>query len=143
MAADVHGGTDAARLEPESLISLQYLQQLRIRSGKFVLVQPFPADPSKSRAAERLRLMSDPGATEKPEVNRLARVLVRDRLDEITDSDLDTAVGLMIKHRALDDTVNRARHYGAIARDALALFPASEMKQALEEAVEFCTARTH
>ncbi len=42
---------------------------------------------------------------------------------EITDSDLDTAVGLMIKHRALDDTVNRARHYGAIARDALALFP--------------------
>ena len=62
---------------------------------------------------------------------------------EITDSDLDTAVGLMIKHRALDDTVNRARHYGAIARDALALFPASEMKQALEEAVEFCTARTH
>ena len=62
---------------------------------------------------------------------------------EITDSDLDTAVGLMIKHRALDDTIKRAQHYGAIARDALALFPASEMKQALEEAVEFCTTRTH
>jgi octaprenyl-diphosphate synthase len=62
---------------------------------------------------------------------------------EVTDSDLETAVGLMIKHRALEDTVKRAQHYGAIARDALALFPASEMKQALEEAVEFCTARTH
>jgi octaprenyl-diphosphate synthase len=62
---------------------------------------------------------------------------------EIGDNDLDTAVGLMIKHRALEDTIKRAQHYGAIARDALALFPASEMKQALEEAVEFCTARTH
>ena len=62
---------------------------------------------------------------------------------EVTESDLETAVGLMIKHRALEDTIKRAQHYGAIACDALALFPASEMKQALEEAVEFCTARTH
>ena len=30
---------------------------------------------------------------------------------------------LMRRHRALDDTIERARHYGAIARDALALFP--------------------
>jgi len=62
---------------------------------------------------------------------------------EIADSGLETALGLMTKHRALEDTIGRAQHYGAIARDALALFPASEMKQALEEAVEFCTARTH
>ena len=62
---------------------------------------------------------------------------------EITDSSLETALGLMTKHRALEDTIGRAQHYGAIARDALALFPSSEMKQALEEAVEFCTARTH
>jgi octaprenyl-diphosphate synthase len=62
---------------------------------------------------------------------------------DATESDLETAVGLMSKHRALEDTIKRAQHYGAIARDALALFPASEMKQALEEAVEFCTARTH
>ena len=48
-----------------------------------------------------------------------------------------------LKHRALEDTMKRAQHYAAIARDALALFPASEMKQALEEAVEFCTVRTH
>jgi octaprenyl-diphosphate synthase len=69
-----------------------------------------------------------------------SRVLVH---GDITENDLETALGLMIKHRALEDTIKRAQHYGAIARDALALFPASEMKQALEEAVEFCTARTH
>ena len=47
----------------------------------------------------------------------------------------------MTKHRAIEDTVGRARHYGAIANDALALFPASEMKKALEETVEFCIGR--
>jgi octaprenyl-diphosphate synthase len=57
--------------------------------------------------------------------------------------DLDHAIGLMTKHRALDDTFTRARHYGAIAKDALALFPASPMKRALEEAVEFSINRTH
>src|SRR5262245_18099195 len=50
---------------------------------------------------------------------------------EIADNDLEHAVGLMTKHRALEDTIKRAQHYGAIARDALALFPASPMKQAL------------
>ncbi len=62
---------------------------------------------------------------------------------EVTGGDLDQALALMKKHRAIEDTINRARHYGAIARDALALFPDSEMKQALEEAVEFCIARSH
>ena len=62
---------------------------------------------------------------------------------EVTESDLETAIGLMTKQRALEDTIKRAQHYGAIARDALALFPTSEMKLALEEAVDFCTARTH
>ena len=60
-----------------------------------------------------------------------------------TEADLDHAIGLMTKHRAIEDTVQRARHYGAIARDALALFPDSAMKQALEETVEFTIARTH
>ena len=58
-----------------------------------------------------------------------------------TDADLDEAIALMVKHRALEDTIQRARHYGAIAKDALALFPASPMKEALEEAVEFCICR--
>jgi len=62
---------------------------------------------------------------------------------ETTEADLEHAIGLMTKHRTLEDTITRARHYGAIATDALALFPASPMKAALTEAVEFTIARTH
>ncbi len=62
---------------------------------------------------------------------------------EAIDQDIETAVGLMSKHRALEDTIKRARHYGAIAKDALALFPDSPMKSALAETVEFCIARGH
>ncbi|HMJ45257.1 MAG TPA: polyprenyl synthetase family protein [Pseudolabrys sp.] len=62
---------------------------------------------------------------------------------EIRDDDLDTAIAMMTKHHAIEDTVGRARHYGAIATDALALVPPSEIKQALEETVAFCIARAH
>ena len=62
---------------------------------------------------------------------------------DATEGDLERAVALMNKHRALEDTVKRARHYGAIARDALALFPDSPMKEALAEAVEFVIGRSH
>jgi len=62
---------------------------------------------------------------------------------EAGDADLEQAIGLMTKHRALEDTIQRARHYGAIAKDALALFPASSMKEALEETVEFCINRSN
>jgi octaprenyl-diphosphate synthase len=62
---------------------------------------------------------------------------------KIADGDLDHAIGLMTKHRALEDTLNRAQHYGAMAVDALALFPASPMKTALEQVVAFCLARSH
>jgi octaprenyl-diphosphate synthase len=62
---------------------------------------------------------------------------------DATEADLEYAIGLMASHRALEDTIQRARHYGAIAKDALALFPASPMKEALEETVEFCIARSN
>ena len=62
---------------------------------------------------------------------------------DASEADLEHAIGLMAKHRALEDTIQRARHYGAIAKDALALFPASPMKEALEETVEFCIARSN
>jgi octaprenyl-diphosphate synthase len=62
---------------------------------------------------------------------------------EIRDGDLDQAIALMSKHHAIEDTVGRARHYGAIATDALALVPPSEIKTALEETVAFCIARAH
>jgi octaprenyl-diphosphate synthase len=62
---------------------------------------------------------------------------------EINDGDLDHAIGLMTKHRTIEDTVSRAQHYGAMAIDALALFPPSPMKAALEQVVAFCVARSH
>ena len=62
---------------------------------------------------------------------------------EVGDSDLEMAISLVSKHNAIEDTVGRARHYGAIATDALALVPPSEIKTALEETVEFCIARAY
>ena len=62
---------------------------------------------------------------------------------DIRDGDLDTAISMMTRHHAIEDTIGRARHYGAIALDALALVPPSEIKQALEETVAFCIARAH
>ena len=51
------------------------------------------------------------------------------------------AMALMKRHNALLDTMERARHYGSIARDALAIFADSEVKSALLEAIEFCVDR--
>jgi octaprenyl-diphosphate synthase len=62
---------------------------------------------------------------------------------EVGDGDVERAIEIMHRHRALEDTIERARHYGAMARDALALFPASPMKQALLDAVAFVVNRTH
>lgn len=62
---------------------------------------------------------------------------------ENDDTQLARAVELLKKHRALEDTVERARHYGEVAKDALALFPASPMREALGEVVDFCIARAH
>ena len=60
---------------------------------------------------------------------------------EVADGDLETALGAMKKHRAIEDTIERARHYGAMARDSLELFPASAWKHALLDAVEFAVQR--
>ena len=59
------------------------------------------------------------------------------------DGDLERAIALMDKHRALADAIERARHYGAVARDALDLFPDSPEKRALIEAIDFCVDRVH
>ena len=62
---------------------------------------------------------------------------------ELTDRDLELALGYLRKHRALEDTIERARHYGAMARDALELFPSSPWKHALIDVVDFCVSRSH
>ena len=49
----------------------------------------------------------------------------------------------MRKHHALEDTVERARHYGAIATDALGIIPDQPLKRALIETVAFAIARAH
>jgi octaprenyl-diphosphate synthase len=60
---------------------------------------------------------------------------------EIRDGDLETALDLLQRHGALEETVARAHHYGAQARDALDVFPNGPVKAALNGAVEFCVAR--
>ena len=50
---------------------------------------------------------------------------------------------LLREHRAIDDTLDRARHYGQRAIDAIAHFPTGEAKSALTEAVEFAIARAY
>jgi octaprenyl-diphosphate synthase len=59
------------------------------------------------------------------------------------DGDLARAIALMERHGALADTVERARHYGAVARDALGIFAPGRAKDALIEAVDFAVQRAH
>jgi octaprenyl-diphosphate synthase len=57
--------------------------------------------------------------------------------------DLATAQKLMDKNGAIKDTLDRAQHYGDMACDALAIFPDSQWKSAMLEAVAFCIARSY
>jgi octaprenyl-diphosphate synthase len=57
------------------------------------------------------------------------------------DADIERAMQLMRKHDAIADTIERAKHYGAIARDALAFFPESNAKAALLQTIDFCIER--
>ncbi|MCJ8143574.1 polyprenyl synthetase family protein [Ancylobacter sp. A5.8] len=60
---------------------------------------------------------------------------------EINEGDLEHAMKLLARHDALADTVDRARHYGAMAKDALGLFADGPAKRALLDVVDFCVAR--
>ncbi len=73
------------------------------------------------------------------------RVFWQKTLSELeqTDADLEHAIWLMAKHGALDDSVERARHYGAIARDSLGIFPDSEIKEAMISLIDFCIERPY
>ena len=62
---------------------------------------------------------------------------------EQKEGDLEQAKSLMERHHAVADTFERARHYGAMARDALGLFRDSPLKAALLEAVDFAIDRAH
>ncbi|MBM3483683.1 MAG: polyprenyl synthetase family protein [Alphaproteobacteria bacterium] len=60
---------------------------------------------------------------------------------EQREEDFGHALELLEKHGALADSFERARHYGAMARDALGLFPDGEAKRALLGVVDFCVER--
>jgi len=60
---------------------------------------------------------------------------------EIGEGDLEQAMGLLVRHSAIAQTVERARAYGAAAKQALDVFPASPAREALLDVVDFCVAR--
>ena len=57
--------------------------------------------------------------------------------------DLERAIEAMRRHRALDDTVERARHYTVLARDSLDIFSDGPAKRALIGVVDFCIERPY
>ena len=75
--------------------------------------------------------------------NSEERSFWRRTLEELnqTERDMAYAKTLMEKHNTLRDTVDRARHYGAIARDSLGIFRECPMKDALIEMVNFAVHR--
>ena len=62
---------------------------------------------------------------------------------DIEPGDLEHALGLMRRHKAIEATFERARSFGAVARDALAIFPDRGEKAAMEQVIDFCVHRTH
>ncbi|MFQ5347339.1 MAG: polyprenyl synthetase family protein [Rhodothalassiaceae bacterium] len=62
---------------------------------------------------------------------------------EQNSGDLAHALRLMARHDAIADTIGRARHYGAIARDALGIFPPGRVRGALQDIVRFCVERAY
>ncbi len=77
--------------------------------------------------------------------NEEERTFWRRTLEDLAqkEGDLEHVLHLMKKHRALEDTVGRARHYGAIARDALAIFDDGAEKRAFDELIDFCLERAY
>lgn len=61
----------------------------------------------------------------------------------VSDDHLAHATQLMHSHDAIADSLERARHYGQRAIDAIAPFPAGPAKAALIEAVEFAISRAY
>jgi octaprenyl-diphosphate synthase len=62
---------------------------------------------------------------------------------DIQDGDLEKAIALLRSHKTIDETIERARHFGSVARDALATFPDSGWKSSLLEVIDFCIERAH
>lgn len=59
------------------------------------------------------------------------------------DDELSHALGLIARYGAISDTIGRARHYGDIARDALAPLKQTPQKNALLDVIDFCISRVN
>ena len=57
------------------------------------------------------------------------------------DAELAEAMRLIGRHGTVEDTIARARHYGRMAKDALAPAPDGPIKDALVEVVDYCIER--
>ncbi len=61
----------------------------------------------------------------------------------IEDADLEEAIALMVRHNTIEETIQRACLYGKEAREALHIFPKSEARTALLDAIDFSISRMH
>ena len=77
--------------------------------------------------------------------DEIERAFWRRTLEELDqrEGDLVRAIELMQRHGSLRDSVERARHYGAIARDALGVFADHPVKRALVELIDFAIHRAY
>ena len=62
---------------------------------------------------------------------------------EQEDGDFEHAIALMNSHNALRDSIERARHYGATAKDSLGVFSESPVKQSMIGLIDFCIDRAY
>ncbi len=63
--------------------------------------------------------------------------------NETDEAALEKGIGLLARHAAISDTIGRARHFGEIARDALAPLPATPQKAAMIDVIDFCISRVN
>ncbi|MEQ8639670.1 MAG: polyprenyl synthetase family protein [Alphaproteobacteria bacterium] len=57
--------------------------------------------------------------------------------------DLSRAIALIERHNCLNDCLERARHYAAVASDALGIFPDNDARVALADVAHFCVERAY
>ncbi|MEM6464169.1 MAG: polyprenyl synthetase family protein [Pseudomonadota bacterium] len=77
--------------------------------------------------------------------NEQERAFWRTAIEDGDNSDaaLEKALNLIARTNALNDTILRAEHYGAVARDALAPLADTPAKSALLEVIDFCISRVN
>ncbi len=77
--------------------------------------------------------------------NEDERAFWRNAIEQESNDDnaLEEALTLIARSNALRDTIVRAEHYGAIARDALAPLADTPEKSALLEVIDFCISRVN